>query len=165
MISQGYNIEASDISNEAIVWCKKCAKQKGINEKHFFVLDALDNNLTKKYDFIFSVAVLHMLTEDEDRIKFLKFICDHLKTEGKAFIVVMGDGEETRHSDSSKAFELADRPFGDKMIKVATTSCRMVTWKQYLDELSSAGFKVIDHYLDTTVSGFNSSMVAEVQKK
>ena len=77
----------------------------------------------------------------------------------------MGDGKETRHTDPSKAFQLSDRPFGDKMVQVASTSCRMVTWKEYLAELDKAGLEVIDHYLDTTISGFVCSMVAEVKVK
>ena len=165
LISEGFNIEASDISNEAIVWCKNWAREREIDEKHFFVMDALKNNLKKKYDFIYSVAVLHMLTEDDDRINFLKFIREHLKENGKAFIVVMGDGKMTRHTDSSKAFELSERPFGDEMVKVASTSCRMVTWEEYLSELDKAGLDVIKHYLDQTISGFDSSMVAEVKIK
>lgn len=165
LISKGFNIEASDVSNEAILWCKKWAKERGIDEKHFFVMDALNNNLNKKYDFIYSVAVLHMLTEDEDRINFLKFICKHLNENGMAFIIVMGDGVETRKTDSSKAFELTSRPFGEEMVQVATTSCRMVTWEEYLTELDKAGLEVVSHYLDNTISGFVSSMVAEVKRK
>lgn len=164
LISLGYNIEASDISPEAIRWCKEKAKEQGIDEKHFFVMDALKNDLDKKYDFIYSVAVLHMLVEDEDRQGFLKFIRNHLNENGKAFVIVMGDGVETRKTDTSKAFELADRPFGDKVVQVATTSCRMVTWDEYIDEIKRANLNLIDHYIDTTISGFVSSMVAVVSK-
>ena len=164
LMQQNFNVEASDISAEAIRWCKGKAKLAGVDESKFFVMDILDNNLNKKYDFIFSVAVLHMLVEDEDRQKFLKFVRDHLSQEGKAFVIVMGDGKMTRKTDPSKAFELADRPFEDKMIKVATTSCRMVTWEQYLQEFKMAGLNIIDHYLDRTISGFEVSMVAVVEK-
>lgn len=165
LLSKGYNILASDVSPEAISWCKKKALSKGVNEKSFFVMDVLSNNLRKKFDFIYSVAVLHMLVEDEDRHKFLQFIFNHLKAEGKAFVIVMGDGVETRKTDKSKAFELADRPFGDETIQVATTSCRMVTWEEFLSELDRANLKVLHHYVDKTIAGFDVSMVAEVERK
>lgn len=164
LISLGYNIEASDISAEAIKWCKQKAKEKGIDENHFYVMDILKNNLKMKYDFIYSVAVLHMLVDDKDRHKFLKFVHNHLTDEGKAFIIVMGDGKETRRSDISKAFELAERPFADKVVRVATTSCRIVTWDEYLNEMKSAHLNVLEHYIDTTISGFSSSMVVVVEK-
>ena len=77
----------------------------------------------------------------------------------------MGDGKMTRKTDTSKAFELADRPFEDKMIKVATTSCRMVTWDQYLKEFKEAGLNVLEHYLDKTISGFEVTMVAVAEKE
>ena len=109
LINLGYNIEASDVSPEAIKWCKERARVNNIDEKHFFVMDILKNSLDKKYDFIYSVAVLHMLVEDEDRIGFFNFIRSHLKENGRAFVIVMGDGKETRKTDASKAFEQIGR--------------------------------------------------------
>ena len=126
-------------------------------------MDILKNNLKKKYDFIYSVAVLHMLVEEKDRLKFLVFIRKHLKENGKAFIIVMGDGKEERRSDTTKAFDLADRPFGDSIVKVATTSCRMVNWEKLLEEMDNANLKVLNYYNDKTISGFVNSMVVEVE--
>ncbi len=164
LLKKHYNLEASDVSNEAIRWCKEQARVEGLDENKFFVMDILNNNLNKKYDFIFSVAVLHMLVDDKDRCEFFNFVKNHLKNMGKAFIVVMGDGKMTHKTDTSKAFELADRPFEGKTIKVTTTSCRMVTWDTYLKELQDAKLKVIEHFLDKTISGFNVSMVAVAEK-
>lgn len=167
LMSNGFNFEASDVSKEAIKWCKKQAKEMKLDGKKFFVLDALDNNLKKKYDFIYSVAVLHMLVGDEERNKFLTFVRDHLNEKGKAFIIVMGNGIVTRNTGTEEAFELAEKAFGDSTIQVAATSCRIVTWEEYLAELDRAGLNVIDHYIDDTVSGFEQSkvMVAEVEIK
>ncbi len=106
-----------------------------------------------------------MLVEDEDRKKFLKFIYNHLNPEGKAFIDIMGDGVQTRKTDKTKAFELADRPFGNELIKVATTSCRMVTKEEFAQEIKSANLEILNLSLDYTITGFDVSMVAEVQKK
>ncbi len=164
LLSKGFNVRASDVSPEAIRWCKKKAKEQGVSGD-FFVMDILRNNFTQKFDFIYSVAVLHMLVEQEDRDKFLRFVHDHLNEHGKAFIIVMGDGVETRKTDASKAFELADRPFWDETIQVATTSCRMVTWQHFLDEIDRANLKVLNHFLDRTIAGFVVSMVAEVERK
>ncbi len=127
-------------------------------------MDILKNNLKIKNDFIYPVAVLHMLVDDKDRHNFFIFIHDHLTDGGKAFIIVMGDGKETRKSDISKAFELSERSFANKVVKVATTSCRIVTWDEYLNEMKSAHLNVLDHYIDTTISGFSNSMVVEVEK-
>ena len=165
LLKKHYNLEASDVSNEAIRWCKEQAKVAGVDENRFFVMDILNNKLDKKYDFIFSVAVLHMLVDDNDRHEFFNFVRNHLKDEGKAFIIVMGDGKMTRKTDTTKAFDLADRPFEDKTIQVATTSCRMVTWDTYLKEFKEAKLKVIDHFLDKTISGFDVSMVAVAEKE
>ena len=165
LLKKQYNLEASDVSNEAICWCKEQARLAGVDENRFFVMDILNNKLDKKYDFIFSVAVLHMLVDDNDRHEFFNFVRNHLKDEGKAFIIVMGDGKMTRKTDTTKAFDLADRPFEDKTIQVATTSCRMVTWDTYLKEFKEAKLKVIDHFLDKTISGFDVSMVAVAEKE
>lgn len=162
MIKQ-YNIKAFDVSPEAINWCKNKAKKLNLNTNNFFVMDALVNDYNEKFDFIYSVAVLHMLVEEDDRINFLKFIHNHLKDNGKAFIIVMGDGIEERKTDINIAFELGNRPFCNKMVEVANTSCRMVNWEKLLKELKTANFKIINKYIDKTVSGFNSSMVVEVE--
>lgn len=165
LLSKGYNLIASDISKEAIRWCKQAAKKQNVSEEPFFVMDILNNTLDEKFDFIFSVAVLHMLVEQGDRDKFLNFVHDHLKENGKAFIVIMGDGVENGKSDTSKAFELIDRPFRGELVKVPTTSCRMVTWEEFFDELDRANLRVLNHFLDKTVPDFLSCMVVEVEKK
>lgn len=165
LLSRGYNVIASDISPEAIRWCKEKALEKGVNEKAFFVMDILSNKLTEKFDFIYSVAVLHMLIEDKDRQKFFKFVFDHLKPEGKAFIIVMGDGVMTRKTDKTKAFELAERSFGNDTIQVATTSCRIVTKNEFAKEIEMANLNILNLGLDYTIAGFEVSMVAEVERK
>lgn len=165
LLSQGYNVIASDVSPEAIRWCKEKAKEKNVFAKPFFVMDILNNNLTEKFDFIYSVAVLHMLVEQNDRDKFLTFIHNHLNENGKAFIIVMGDGVETRKTDTSKAFELADRQFYDDTIQVATTSCRMVTKDEFAKEIENADLQILNLSLDHTIAGFDVSMVAEVERK
>ena len=76
VLERGYNLMATDISNEAIQYCKSVMPNF---EKHFSVLDCLSDNLDKTFDFIYGIAVIHMLVLDEDRDGFYQFIYRHLK--------------------------------------------------------------------------------------
>jgi len=58
------------------------------------------------FDFIYSVAVIHMLVLDEDRNAFYQFIRSHLRQDGIALICTMGDGNVEMQSDIGKAFEI-----------------------------------------------------------
>ena len=166
LMNNGFNIKATDVSNEAIIWCKNEAEKNNLNTKNFFVLDALDNSLTNKYDAIYSISTLHMLVLDEDRIKFLDFIYNHLKDDGVGIITIMGDGTtERNNTDISKSFEKVDRNINGKTVQVASTSCRIVNWKTFFKELETSKLEVINHYTSTEISGFNSSMVVEVKKQ
>ena len=76
LMQKGYDVCATDISPEAISFCK----QKGAEyADRFMVLNACEDSLEERFDFIYSVAVLHMLVLEEDRQKFLSFIKEHLK--------------------------------------------------------------------------------------
>ena len=48
-------------------------------------------------------ASVLLACEDEDRINFLKFIREHLNENGKAFVIVMGDGKETGNNKFIKS--------------------------------------------------------------
>lgn len=166
LLQNGYNIEASDVSREAIKWCKKEAKKHDIKEGHFFVLDVLNNKLTKKYDLIYSISTLHMLVRDEDRKKFLDFVHDHLNDSGTAIITIMGDGiKEQNNSDITKSFDDAERIINGKKVTVATTSCRIVNWETFFNELRNSNLSVLNHYINNEISGFNSSMIVELKRK
>ena len=71
LLDRGYNVLATDISQEAIDYCKKNDTNHKDNYK---VLNILEGNLPNKYGFIYSVACLHMLVLDEDRDKFYRGI-------------------------------------------------------------------------------------------
>lgn len=165
LLLNNFNVEACDVSKEAIKWCKLNADKCNVDKNKFFVMDALNNRLDKKYDFIYSVAVLHMLVNQSDRDKFLKFFYDHLKDNGIGFVIVMGNGVETRKTNPDDAFNLVEREFNGKTIKIASTSCRMVTKAEFLKEIDNANLKLLNFYLDYTISGFNVCMVAEIMKK
>lgn len=165
LLQNGYNVHASDVSNEAVKWCKSAAKKAGVSADGFFVLDVLDNDMSEKFDFIYSVSTLHMLVKDEDRKKFLDFVYNHLTPNGVAFITIMGDGKFEKKTDYSKAYDVVDRPFGDRLVKVAETSCRMVSWEHFLKELEDSNLFVLKKYNSTKISGFENSMVVEVKRK
>jgi len=75
LLENGYDVLATDISSEAINYCKYLRPDYSI---HFSILDCINDHHGQHYDFIYSVAVIHMLVSDEDRIRFYHFIYDHL---------------------------------------------------------------------------------------
>lgn len=163
----GFNVLASDVSQEAINWCKQKASEQNLPQQNYFVLDILDNDLEDKFDFIYSVSTLHMLVLDEHRKQFFDFIHSHLNDNGKALITVMGDGEFERNtSDITKAFDLEKRDFANgQTIEVAGTTCRIVNWDTLTQEVNNSNLKVIESFVSEQISGFNQSMVIVVSKR
>ena len=162
VLENGYPLMATDISKEAVAYCKKT--MPGFKE-HFSVLDCLSDNLDELFDFIYGIAVIHMLVLDEDRDGFYQFIYNHLKPDGLALICTMGDGEFEMQSDISRAFEIQERNHESGKMMVAGTSCRMVSFKTFDGELSRNGLKVIEKGITSALPDFNSLMFAVVQKK
>ena len=120
--------------------------------------------LDTQFDFIYAVAVVHMLVENADRNAFYSFIREHLNTGCKALICTMGDGEIQRCSDPATAFTLQDRihqQTGTK-VKIAGTSCRMVTFADFENELRNNGLTIIEKGITETVPGFSQMMYAVV---
>jgi len=165
LMKKGYNVEATDVSKEAIIWCRKTALEEHLDPSKFFVLDAINNKLTKKYNLIYSISTLHMLVLDEDRKKFLDFVYSHLDENGIAIISIMGDGiEEKNDTDIAKSFNIVERVANGKTVKVAQTSCRIVNWETFFKEISSSKLMVIEHQVNKEISGFNSSMLVVLKK-
>ena len=165
LMKNGLNITATDVSPEAINWCKNRARESKVDINNFFVLDALDNNLALKYDYIYAISTLHMLVKDEDRHNFLTFISSHLKDNGKAIISIMGDGiQEKNNSDINKSINLSERKFNGKFVQVATTSCRIVNWENFQQELINGKLSIIEKFNTAEISGFNNSMVVVCEK-
>lgn len=165
LMKKGLNIKASDVSYEAINWCKNKAKVNGFNPDSFFVLDALNNKLSEKFDCIYTVSTLHMLVPNDDRQKFLDFIYNHIKDDGIAIITVMGDGNRVYNdSDITKAFEPSKRNFKDREVVVASTTCKIVNWDTFYKELECSKLKVIESFVSEDIVGFDKSMIAIVCK-
>lgn len=161
VLENGYQLMATDISGEAIGYCKKRMPQY---EGNFRVLDCLADKLDTRFDFIFGVAVIHMLVLDEDRDGFYQFIRNHLSEDGIALICTMGDGEFETQSDISEAFTLQERNHESGKMMVAGTSCRMVSFRTFEEELSRNGLTVLEKGIKSSLPNFNSLMYAVVKR-
>ncbi len=143
LLSRGYDVTATDLSPEAVRYCRENNQDYSGN---FQVLDCVAGQLDEKFDFIYAVAVIHMLVEDADRAAFYRFIRNHLKQNGIALVCTMGDGRTELASDISAAFELLPRTHGqsgEKML-IAGTSCRIVCWETFLKEIRESGLTVVE---------------------
>ena len=162
VLENGYNLIATDISNEAIEYCKRIMPNY---KNHFSVLDCLSNKLDKQFDFIYAIAVIHMLVLDEDRDGFYQFIYNHLNDTGIALICTMGDGNIEIQSDISKAFELQEREHETGKMMVAGTSCRMVSFTTFEEELERNQLEIIEKGITSSLPDFDSLMYVVVRRK
>lgn len=160
VLQAGYNLLATDLSKEAIRFCREKAPQFA---ERFQVLDCLSDSLGQRYDFLYAVAVLHMLVLDEDRERFYQFIADHMKPDGIAFICTMGDGVHSFQTDISEAFTLQERNHESGKMLVAATSCRMVSFDTFYRELRENGFTVLESGLTAAPPEFDSLLYAVVR--
>lgn len=162
LLNRGYQVTATDISPEAVRYCREKNPQFADN---FRVLDCVAGELEEKYDFIYAVAVVHMLVEAGDRAGFYRFIREHLKEGGIALVCTMGDGTVDRKSDISTAFDLQERTHGQsgEKLLLAGTSCRMVTWETFLHEIQESGLRTLEHGLTSVEPDFPVMMYALVK--
>lgn len=161
VLDKGYNLVATDISKEAVAYCKKNMPSY---KNHFQVLDCINDYHEEKYDFIYSVAVIHMLVLNEDRSAFYKFIYEHLTDDGIALICTMGDGREEMQSDISNAFTLQEREHESGKMVVAGTSCRMVSFETFEKEIKANHLKITEKGITSALPDFNNLMFAVVKK-
>lgn len=162
LLQHGYDLLATDISPEAISYCQARLPEYADS---FAVLDCINGVHSMRYDFIYAIAVVHMLVENRDRKAFYDFIYHHLNDNGIALVCTMGDGESEMQSDTSKAFELQlrDHPSGEML--VAATSCRMVSFAAFETELKENGFAIIDKGFTEAMPSFNCLMYAVIKRK
>lgn len=163
LLQSGHNLLATDVSCEAISFCmKKCPDFADC----FQMLDCIAGELATKFDYIFSVAVIHMLVQDFDRNAFYRFIHNHLNHEGIALICSMGDGNVEGKTDIRNAFELQDRIHEQtgKKVRIASTSCRMVTTETFREELTRNGFLILEEGLTSVEPDFPTMMYAVIKR-
>lgn len=161
VLENGYPLMATDVSAEAIAYCKRRFPQYA---NHFRILNCLSSELGAKFDFIFAVAVIHMLVPDEDRNSFYRFVYDHLNENGFALICTMGDGMFETQSDISQAFTLQERNHASGKIMVAGTSCRMVSFPTFENELNHNGLTILEKGITSALPDFDSLMYAVVKR-
>lgn len=163
LLKQGRHVTATDISPEAIRHCRE--KYPDFAE-YFQILDCLSGRLEQKFDFIYAIALIHMLVEDTDRTGFYHFIREHLNNNGIALVCTMGDGTIDRRSDIATAFDLQERTHGEsgEKLLLAGTSCRMVAWENFLREIIGGGMQVAEHGLTAVEPDFPVMMYAVMKK-
>ena len=162
LLREGRNLLATDVSPESIRYCREKLPDFAAS---FAVVDCLHDRLERKFDFIYAVAVLHMLVLDEDRARFYRFIREHLKPEGLALICTMGDGQVQMQSDLTTAFSLQPRchqQTGQELM-LAGTSCRMVDFLTFSRELKQGGLVQVESALSAAPPEFSSLMYAVVK--
>ena len=164
LLRQGYRVLATDISPEAIAHCRRIAPTFS---NHFQVLDCIDGKLDGQFDFIYAVAVVHMLVEDTHRKGFYQFIRNHLNASGIALICTMGDGEAQRKSDITNAFSLQERIHeqSGKTVHIASTSCRMVDFPTFRAELKENGLAIAQEGQTAIEPDFTQMMYAVVHRQ
>ena len=161
VLKEGYNLFATDISPQVIKYCKNKYNQFFNN---FAVFDFLNSNTDKKYHFIFSVAVIHMLILDKDRNKYFSFIREHLLDTGLALICSMGDGKIEMQTDINKAFDIVERKHKIGKVLVNSTSCRMVSFNYFENEIKKNGLSIVEKGITESLPDFDSLMYVIVKK-
>lgn len=162
LLENGFDLLASDISDEAISFCKKNFPKYSDN---FTKINCITDKLEEKFDFIFAVAVVHMLVLDEDRRAFYNFIKNHLKSSGIALVCTMGDGTQVRQTDINLAFELQNRVHeqSGKSLELVSTSCRMVDFEQFHKELFESNFQILKEGITSVEPDFPQMMFAVIK--
>lgn len=162
LLKAGFHLLATDISGEAIRYNKERYPEF---RNRFAVLDCISGEIPELFDFIYAVAVLHMLLEDSHRDAFYRFIRNHLSPDGIALICSMGDGEIQRSSDITAAFDLQERTHEHtgREVKIAATSCRMVNFDTLHAELTRNGLEILQEGITESFPDFSMLMYVVVK--
>lgn len=163
LLQDGYDLLATDVSKTAIAFCRN---RKPEFADRFQVLDCVGGALDQKFDFIYAVAVIHMLVLDQDRDAFYTFIRNHLNPHGIALICTMGDGATERQTDIRTAFDLQTRTHeqSGREVQIASTSCRMVNISTFEAELRRNGLVVLEMGPTNAAPDFPVLMYAVLRK-
>jgi SAM-dependent methyltransferase len=164
LLQAGFRLLATDISPEAIRFCREKHPEY---KENFAVLDCVAGKCGQQFDFIYAVAVVHMLVDDGDRNAFYTFICDHLTPNGIALICTMGDGVMERSSDTQTAFDLQERIHeqSGKVVQIAGTSCRMVSFSAFRKELKANNLAIVKEGMTSVEPDFSTMMYAVVRRE
>lgn len=164
LLNKGYNVLAVDYSNTVINKCNELTNNKYIN--NFKQFDLLVDKMDIKFDFIYSVAVIHMFLNNDHRKNFYRFIYDHLNYNGYALIISMGDGIKEYKSNSEDAFNNTKRINinTNKEITVVKTSCNIKNKDNLIKEIESNNLKIISLEIINDVPNFNKCISIVLKK-
>lgn len=164
LLIDGYDVLATDVSPAAVDCCRKLDPE---HADSYTCLDCLNSTTNKEFDFIYAVAVVHMLVPQEDRNSFYCFYRDHLTDRGVGLICSMGDGREEFQSDISNAFSTRDRlhEASGKMLHIANTSCRVVTMEKLRQEIEENGLTILETGYTEVEPDFPEMIYAVVSKE
>lgn len=164
LLNRGYDVLASDVSPAAVSFCRE---HDPAHREKYLCLDCLKGSLDGNYDFIYAVAVIHMLVLQEDRDRFYRFFREHLTEKGIGLICSMGDGIMERSSDISNAFETQERIHGPsgKVLQLASTSYRAVSFGAFQEEIVSNGLQILEMGLTDIQPDYWKMMYAVVKRK
>lgn len=165
LLNKGYSVLGVDYSNSAIKKCKELSSHKYDNS--FKQFDLLKDKMLEKFNYIYSIAVLHMFVLEEHRDKFLTFIQEHLTDNGRCLICVLGDGYKEYSSNIEEAFNDKERTVMNNNIslKLATTSCKIVNWQNFEKEIDKNNLVLERKWISTNVPEFSSCMCVILKKK
>ena len=154
LLDNGYNVLAVDYSTSAIQKCNELTENKSKN--NFKQFDLITDNIDEKFDFIYSIAVIHMFVNEKHRQKFYQFIYNHLKENGKALVIAMGDGKKEYSSDVNNAFLNSERINinNNKKVLVANTSCKIKNMAGMIKEIKKGNLRIIKNEIINDLPGF-----------
>ena len=154
LLDNGYNVLAVDYSTSAIQKCNELTENKYKNS--FKQFDLITDNIDEKFDFIYSIAVIHMFVNEKHRQKFYQFIYNHLKENGKALVIAMGDGKKEYSSDVNNAFLNSERINinNNKKVLVANTSCKIKNMAGMIKEIKKGNLRIIKNEIVNDLPGF-----------
>ena len=165
LLNQNYNLLATDVSAEAINYCK--AKDPN-HTTNYQVLDVLDaKHFHNQYDFIYSIACIHMLVLDNDRNNYYKFIYNHLTDNGIALILSMGDGVNESKSNIKEAWNNTKRIHEEtkEELTIATTSCRIVNFNTLTKEIEKNNMTILEKGIIKITPSLPQIMYGLIKKK
>ena len=162
-LDKGYNIFAVDYSKTVIEMCNKITRNK--YKDKFRDFDLIKDKMEEKFDFIYSVAVLHMFITQEHRDKFLTFIKEHLNENGRCLLCVFGDGIESYSSNIEDSFKNVNRTVMNNgtNLNIAATSCRVVSWDELEREIVYNNLKIEKKWISIEIPEFTNSMCVIVK--
>lgn len=107
-----------------------------------------------------------MLIEETLRDAFYKFIFNHLKNEGIALIIAMGNGQDEYKSKKEDAYKKTNRVNVNtkENIKVVNTSCQIKSFINMKSEIERNNLEIVEYEIVHDLPDFSSCLVFALRK-